>query len=315
MAGTNRTAMEIHEDDQETDPWAAAFAALAEADPHGAEGTEGESGGPAEEHGGADDSAPDSDLGAGAEDSVGGSGADDESADEVDGDSAGESSPFDVDLDAYRADWEEEVKDQAVQVMAKEFIKRGIRHKDGKIGATIYDEDIYKREEDGTARFYNPETGREFTGDNPRRQAQEWVEDYNREVAQAFNNACSQYAQKLMEEQAVPMAVLEFAPKYQKLDPIRKSMFDSVIEDYEVTDQSGNVIGYSTDLNKALAMVERQVAAIQGYAKANPRQATSPAVDMKSSTPVSDDKPEFKSLAEAMEWQQNQELAKLRKKK
>lgn len=314
MGGVERED-EVQENVSPVDPWAAAFEALAKTDAESPEGAEGGSGQPASEHGGEDSAEALLGDGTESEDQPRGPGDADVLDADIDGGGEGEGSPFDVDLDSYRADWEEEIKDKAVQVMAKEFIKRGIRNKNGKIGATIYDEDIYRREEDGTARFYNPETGREFTGDNPRRQAQEWVDDYNREVAQAFNNACGKYAQKLMEEQAAPMAVLEFAPKYQALDPIRKSMFDSVIEDYEIMDDSGNVVGYSTDLNKALAMVERQVAAIQGYAKANPKAPTSPAVDMKASPTGKTAKPEFKSLAEAMEWQQNQELEKIRKRK
>lgn len=204
-----------------------------------------------------------------------------------------------------------------MQEMAEEFARRGIRHTDGRLGATIYDKDIYKKEDDGTVRFFNPETGREFNGDNPRRQAQEWCDDYNREVGAAYNKAVKSYVERLEKESSAPMAVLEFAPKYGRLDPIRRSMLDAVIEDYEIVDDDGDVVGYSCDLDKALASVERQVAAIQGYAKANPKAPTGPETDMKASraASTSGERPEFKSLAEAMEWQQNRELEKLRGKK
>ena len=303
----------------EDNPWAAAFAALENSgNSEAAEGTDGESAEGSDSNGGgmvSHDSNSDS-FGY-SSDGAAGHGDDDSVLYSENGESSG--SPFDLtdeDIETYRASWEEDVKDKAVEAMAKEFINRGVRHKDGKLGATIYDEDIYHKESDGTVRFFNPETGREFNGDNPRKQAQEWVEDYNAELAKAFNGACEQYAEHLKKEEAAPLAVIEFAPKYKALDPIRRAMFDEVIGDYEITGEDGNVIGYSVDLNKALAMVDRQVSAIQGYAKANPRVATTPALDMKSSSSMITSQPkEFSSLAEAMEYQQNLELEKLRSKK
>lgn len=218
----------------------------------------------------------------------------------------------------YRDGLVEDVRDRTVGDIAKAFIDRGIRHRDGKLGANLDDPDICKRDSDGVPRFFNPETGREFTGDNPRRQAQEWVDDYNRELADAFNSACEKYEAKLMEQEAPSLAVIEFAPTYEKLDPIRRGMLDSVLEDYEIV-EDGQVVGYSVDLPKALALVDRQVAMIQGYAKANaPKKeetpATGPALDMGNSASAvggSGEKPNFRSLAEAMEWQQNQLLAGL----
>ena len=206
--------------------------------------------------------------------------------------------------------------------MAKAFIDRGIRHTNGKLGASLNDKDICKRDEDGVPRFYNPDTGREFTGDNPRRQAQEWVDDYNRELADAFNKACQNYEDKLMEAEEPRVRVLEFASTYDGLDPIRRSMFDNIVEDYEIRDGNGEIIGYSCDLDKALAVVNRQVAAIQSYSKAHApaageQAASGPALDMKSSNGAMDNnggKPQFKSLAEAMEYQQNKLLDDMRKK-
>lgn len=216
-----------------------------------------------------------------------------------------------------------QAEESAIKDVAQAFIKRGIRHRNGKLGANIDDPDIMKRDSDGVPTFYNPDTGREFTGDNPRRQAMEWVEDYNKELATAFNQACRQYVDKVVEIEKPRMETLKFAPIYEKLDPVRKSMLDSIIEDYEVQDTDGNVIGYSCDLNKALAAVNRQVSMVQQYAKANQsaqdedtkQKNNGPALDMKSSnTGVSGEKPEFKSMEEAMEWLQDQEAAKARKK-
>ena len=146
------------------------------------------------------------------------------------------------DIEKYRSELEERVRNQAIDEIAKEFVKRGIRNNKGILGATMDDKDICKRDEDGVPHFYNPETGQEFRGDNPRRQAQEWVDDYNKELARVFNNACADYEKHLMDEAAPSLAVIEFAPKYKKLDDIRRGMFDDVISDYEVKDSDVNAL-------------------------------------------------------------------------
>lgn len=335
MSGQMETTNENQDGQVEIDSWAAAFAALdkkdqedsqAAADPAVGGGDGGEQGvRPDTDTQGTDgnpgpDNAEDAD-GAGDAQDAGGLGAatgeDGVENGEPDGDLLGVT---DEDIESYRAGLVEEVRDKAIGDVAAEFVKRGIRHTNGRLGATIEDEDICKRDDDGVPHFFNPDTGREFTGDNPRRQAQEWVEDYNKELATAFNQACEKYEAKLLEGEQPGLKVLEFAPKYDKLDPIRKGMLDNVIEDYEITDNSGSVVGYSCDLDKALAMVDRQVAMIQNYAKQNTAAkltSTGPALDMKNSAGAatkSGEKPDFKSLAEAMEWEQDQLLEKMRKK-
>lgn len=230
-------------------------------------------------------------------------------------------------IEEYKNGLREEVTNRAIDEIAREFIKRGIRHTNGKLGASINDADICKRDEDGIPHFYNPDTGREFAGDNPRRQAQEWCDDYNSELADAFNKSCTTYVNKLMEEEEPSIAVLEFASTYENLDPIRQRMFDSVIEEYEIKDSSGDVIGYNCDLNKALNIVDRQVRMIQEYGKSQQqnkqqnqsqtlRQETRPALDIKGSAGNGSAQPNVpKSLAEAMEMQQDKLLADLRNKK
>ena len=232
---------------------------------------------------------------------------------------------FDIteeEVEEFRTQLTESIRNRAVDDMAQEFIKRGIRNTNGKLGATINDADICKRDEDGVPRFYNPETGHEFTGDNPRRQAQEWVEDYNKELAAAFNQACENYSARLMEDEQPQIAVMEFASTYSSLDPIRQQMLDAVIEDYEITNDAGNVVGYSCDLDTALAAVNRQVSVIQEWGKANSAKQeeeevkpSGPALDMKNSAGAvgkQGDRPNFNSIEEAMEWQQDQLLAKMR---
>ena len=228
-------------------------------------------------------------------------------------------------IQGYRDSVNERVREQVLRDVAAAYIKQGARHTNGILGATINDPDVCKRDSDGVPRFYNPETGREFTGDNPRRQAMEWVDDYNRNLGDAFNKTCAGYEKKLMEDEAPGLAIVEFAPKYQQLDPVRRSMFESIIEDYEIKDSNGDVIGYSCDLNKALAAVNRQVRVIQqrysgsrGAGTAtHPAPPSGPALDTPTangSQQGGNTRPNFKSIAEAMEWEQDQILASMQKK-
>lgn len=216
---------------------------------------------------------------------------------------------------------ESSIEDQAISDVANAMKASGkIRvTRDGKLGASINDPDIYTKDEDGVPTYINPETGRPFTGDNPRAQAKQWVDDYNAELEQAFNKIAKQRIDELKKENEPIVRTLKFAETYKKLNDVQRDMLDSLIEDYEVKDEEGNAIGYSCDLDKALAQVNRQIAKLTERGKAlHPKQEkpapTEPALDMPQSTGSSENKPpQFKSLAEAMSWSQDQMLKKGRK--
>lgn len=211
---------------------------------------------------------------------------------------------------------ESSIEDQAVSDVASAMKASGkIRvTRDGKLGASINDPDIYTKDEDGVPTYINPETGRPFTGDNPRAQAKQWVDDYNAELEQAFNKIAKQRIDELKKENEPIVRTLKFAETYKKLNDVQRDMLDSLIEDYEVKDEDGNAIGYSCDLDKALAQVNRQISKLTERGKAlRPKQEkpapTEPALDMPQSTGSSENKPpQFKSLAEAMSWSQDQML-------
>lgn len=328
MEGQTSGTTEPVVDQIEGDPWAQAFAALESKGKESAQATddgdgersdtdsiqtnddnvsnsneEGDGGGNANPAGGLD-LAPGVDGSEGSSAFSGMQGTDEES------------------LKQYQEKLDKDIRDRAIREIAEEFVKRGVRNTNGKLGATIDDPDICKRDEDGVPHFFNPETGNEFRSDNPRRQAQEWVEDYNKEIARAFNTACEQYEAHLKKEASPSLEVMRFAPKYNKLDDIRKGMFDNIVEDYEIKDDDGKVIGYSCDLDKALNLVEKQIKMIKDYAAAHQpkqqQQATGnsgPVLDMKTSSGAvsgSNDEPP-KSLEEALMRVQNRELEKLKK--
>lgn len=314
--GTNNPV----ENKEEMDPWIAAFAAL---EPKSEEPSEEAAGEPAGDSGaaGAGGGQLDAEAGDGAmdEDAAGGLGA--IAADDGGAPASAFASRLGADIESveqFQQQLEESNRNKAIDEIAREFIKRGIRNKNGMLGATIDDADVCKRDEDGVPHFYNPDTGQEFRGDNPRRQAQEWVEDYNKELARVFNEACRQYEDHLNKQAEPQIAVIKFAPKYEALDDIRKGMFDNIVQDYEIKNDKGEVMGYSCDLDKALALVERQVSMIQNYAKQHRQQQqqppTGPAVDMKASGGVTTDhKQAPTSLEEAMLRKQDELLEKMKR--
>lgn len=216
-----------------------------------------------------------------------------------------------------------DVERRAIDETARMFLERAddkgrklIRQSNGQLGATINDPDIYRVDpQTGAAAFFNPDTGKPFTGDNPRAQAKQWVEAYNDELRDTFNRMATERQREIETEMAPVIELLKFTPTYEKLDPVRQQMFDVLIEGYEVYDKAGEHIGYSIDLNRALDQVNRQVAAIKASApQMQPKAPTGPALDMPTTSggsPVGSK--EFRSLAEAMEAQQDAQLSKLKR--
>ncbi len=313
-----------NEDTQESpeaDPWAAAFAALDKEETETATpATDGNDGGGTSaegDDGNADPAAPEAGDGLAPAVDAGGSSDFGGADDPTDAGTYEDLFSFtEEEVNEYKEALNQSIQDQTLTDVAKAYIDKGARHTNGRLGATINDPDICKRDRDGVPRFYNPDTGREFTGDNPRRQAQDWVNDYNKELADSFNRTCHDYSKRLLEEQGSGLKVIEFAPTYAKLDPVRKAMFESIIEDYEIKDEDGDLVGYSCDLNKALSAVNRQVKTMQTRFKSQAAKPapSGPALDMKNSASSSSEgrSRQFNSIAEAMEYQQDQLLIKMK---
>lgn len=337
MDGATTTTMENTSQQNYTDPWEAAFAAINKETTQAPETTTEEHSNTntinngsqvaEESNGNTDSNGIESNENTGVQNNAGrpdnSNGVYQEAYDDGDQELFNISSE---EIDSIRQSIKDEAEETAIREIAQEFIRRGVRHNNGMLGASINDPDIMKKDSDGVPSFYNPDTGREFTGDNPRRQAIEWCEDYNRELAKVFNQACDKRVSELVKESDSRLQVLEFAPTYNNLDQIRRQMFDSIIEDYEVKDADGNAIGYSIDLNKALQTVNRQVQMIQEYSRMQqhqkeqqqdqPKEKSQPALDMRQTSGTNtgnSSKPKFNSVAEAMEYLQNQQINKEKK--
>jgi hypothetical protein len=225
----------------------------------------------------------------------------------------------------YQAEVERLAIDATAQLLLERADANGnrlIRQTNGRLGATINDPDIYRVDPDtGAPTFYNPDTGRPFTGDNPRAQAKEWVENYNEDLREAFNQIAAQQRAQLDQEYEPMIRLLRFTPKYDALDTVRQKMLDALIEDYEVLGADGKAIGYSVDLDKALEQVNRQVAALKTdqdtasrAAAEPPKPVVQPALDMRTNSGSGTPGREIRSLAEAMEAEQDAILEKSRKK-
>lgn len=311
--------LEVMENQEETDPWAAAFAALEQA-----------TGGSPEPSGDGEDAKPDDgkqqpDPEPGAELEADGDNQRLDSIEQLpaaeDSPEPGEAAPAPApEVDEAIRDYQGQARQAAIDTVVEAYKKQGVRcTPDGKLGASLNDPDIAKKDADGTIRYYNPETGREFTGPNPRKDAREWCDEYNKELADQFNAACAKVEQQKMKEYEPAINVLKFAPKYDALDDMRRGLLDDILEDYEIKDKDGSLIGYSCDLDAALRAVDRQVARIKSYAPAEPKPATGPEVDMKKGSAKGNSdpekKPKIESIADALGYLQDQEIEKAKNKK
>lgn len=308
----------------EVDPWAAAFAAL---DKKNAENSEADANVNGSTNGQAASQTNDGEVSDNAQ-AGDGEGLQEESggSDNSDGDASAQSQAdysdeyavSEEEIEDYKSQLTEDIEDRTINDVAAAYIKQGVFHDNGRLGASIDMPAICKKDKDGVPHFFNPETRREFTGDNPRKQAQEWVDEYNKDLAEAFNATCTEYSQKLLSENDASLKVFEFADKYNKLDPARQAMFDSIVENYEITDDDGDVIGYSCDLDKALTIVNNQVSIIQsrfGKRQDGESNSSGPALDMPNASTSQNDgstRPQINSLQDAMLYQQNKLLEKQR---
>ena len=310
------------------DPWAAAFAALNQAEQKDIEGTEDERDG-GDTGASADSSAPDgqgSDHAEGsdsdvASENIPGPG---DARGETDEQNAGDTSSSFAGVSISPNDYIKEVSERLVPgILDKVFndFKNNGEHinSNGKLGWSINDPEIRQVDADGAVTFINPETKREFSGDDPRRQAQEYVDWRNDQMRNKFNQACEAEQNKQLQQFAPQFNLLRFAPTYQAMDPIRQQLFDAMLEGYEVTDANGNVIGYSCDLEKMNNLMERQISTIQAYGQKTGQvqkpAASGPALDMKADHSGNryDGEPP-KDLNEAMERLQNKQLEEYRAK-
>ena len=274
------------EDAGETDPQdlADAFRRLHQVDPGNAE-ADVEGG-----DGAGDDESDDAD----AE----GDPAPDDSGDAVDGGSA--SYPDTAQYQASQQAIVNQLNQQAIAQARRQFQKDGIRE--------FTMDDIYERQQDGRVIYRNPDDpNRPFAN---RMEAQQWIDSFNKQVQSALLKTATEIRDKNAKAAMPALRLLQFAPVYDVMDPAIREVFDDLIEDYEVKNRNGKVVGYSCDLEKMAMKAARlakkynnspRKAKVNGKVKKSGPQK-SPALDTRShgTAAGSKDDKEPATLEEAM---------------
>lgn len=121
--------------------------------------------------------------------------------------------------------------------------------------------------------FINPDDNRPFSGSNPRKDAMEWVEAYNKNINEyAAKLSQDEYSRQIEEAQG-QIEIIRFAPVYEKMDEQRKAWFEDMVAPYEILDADGNVIGYNCNLAEAAQQLERSIAFLSRQQEALEAQA------------------------------------------
>ena len=169
-------------------------------------------------------------------------------------------------------------------------------------------------ESNGQIRFRNPDV-RNDDMRNPdyyfksRSDAMKFIESWNKGVDDEWRKAVNRKQMELLNEQAPKIRLLDFAPTYNSLDDDTRSVFETLIAPYEISDSNGNPIGYNVDLNAEAARARKIVAqfrkqqpqaAQQQQRQQQPKQSSGPAMDMKSGNGMSPDEGEPKTIGEAL---------------
>lgn len=197
----------------------------------------------------------------------------------------------------------QEINQQAAVAAQQRFREQGIK----KLSVS----DLYVRDErSGSVLFKNPENeGRPFA---TRMEAQQWCDSINRDIDEHFKQEAINTRNEYLEAAAPTLRLLAFAPKFDALDSRQQDVFDKLVAPYAITDEVGGTIGYSCDLDIALAQAQSiaaafstpaaAIAAANGAADSQPvapAAPTGPALDMKTSGGAGTPAGEPKTLQEA----------------
>jgi len=169
-------------------------------------------------------------------------------------------------------------------------------------------EDIYERDEQtGRVTFNNPDDPQHPF--QSRAEAQAFINAMNEEVTRYFRSEVNKEQQSLVRQQAPVLQMFDFAPVYMAMSQTEQDVFNDLIEPYAISDNSGRVIGFNTNL-QAVANTARQIAKRFNATSEPQQQASSPAkaqkkgskpaLDMKTGSSQSGDDDEPKTLGEAL---------------
>ena len=178
---------------------------------------------------------------------------------------------------------EEQLSREAAQVAMRQAVsemrKQGIR--------PFTMNDLYERDERaGRVIYHNPDDkSRPFAS---RMEAQQWIDSFNSQLMEETKRRGKEIYRELNKAIGPSRRLLAFAPKYDSMSADVREVFDDLIEGYEITNAGGEVVGYSCDLDKAMARAERMAAKYASKSRqpkaqrARKQAAEQPATDMRS---------------------------------
>lgn len=139
------------------------------------------------------------------------------------------------------------IQRQAIQAAALKFKEDGIRE--------FTMNDIYQRTQDGRVVYRNPDDpNRPFSN---RMEAQQWIDSFNKQVRSELQKLAQGYYRENLKQVAPTVRMLRFGERFDRMPKQTQELFDDLIEDYEIRDRDGNIIGYRCDLDKMADKAER----------------------------------------------------------
>lgn len=152
-----------------------------------------------------------------------------------------------VDYQASQQAIVNQLNSSAVAQARKKFQEDGIRE--------FTMNDIYERMQDGRVVYRNPDDpNRPFAN---RMEAQQWIDSFNKQVQEELVRTATEIRNKNAKAVMPALKLLQFAPTYDAMDPKVKEVFDDLIEDYEVKNRAGKVVGYNCNLDRMAQKAER----------------------------------------------------------
>lgn len=152
-----------------------------------------------------------------------------------------EDTPGNYDYDEIGKSYIQSIQQAAIQAANNDFRNSDVKK--------VSINDLYEKDENGRVSFNNPDNpGQYFSS---RAEAQQWVDAINSQIDNEWRNTVRRYQNQYVREIQPTMRLLEFGPQFDAMTKQQQDIFDEIIDPYAITDNAGNTIGYSCDLNEA----------------------------------------------------------------
>lgn len=152
-----------------------------------------------------------------------------------------------------------ELERYSVNAAIRSFTDKGIK--------PLSISDLYSRTDDGRVVYRNPDDkSRPF---NNRMEAQQWVDSFNEQLRGDVRREANKVKIQMAKQLRPSIELMRFAPRFDSMSKGEQEILDDLIEDYEVRNREGKLIGYSCDLNK---MADKAIKLATKY-NSSPRKA------------------------------------------